>query len=74
MGFHSSGLTEIATYSTPKTTRTLRLAMERGEYQRIPALRSPVPEDVKESLGIYKTKLEIDAARAARRRDNGQSA
>ena len=43
MGFYSSGLTEIATYSTPKTTRTLRLAMERGEYQRIPALRSTSP-------------------------------
>ncbi|MCY4058018.1 MAG: hypothetical protein OXG44_08450 [Gammaproteobacteria bacterium] len=47
--------------------------MERGEYQRIPALRRPVPEDVKESLGIYKMKLEIDAARAARQKDNGQT-
>ncbi|MDE0177479.1 MAG: phytanoyl-CoA dioxygenase family protein [Gammaproteobacteria bacterium] len=74
MGFYSSGLTEIATYSSPRTTRTLRLAMEKGEYQRIPALRRPVPEDVKESLGIYKMKREIDAARAAKRRDNGRSA
>lgn len=66
MGFYSSGLIEIATYSGPKTTRALRLAMESGEYQRIRQMSSPVPEDVKEGLGIYRMKKEIDAARAAK--------
>ena len=72
MGFYSSGLTEIATYSSPKTTRSLRLAMENGEYHRVRELRPPVPADVKEALSIYKMKQDIDAARAARRRANGK--
>ena len=66
MGFYSSGLIEIATYSGPRTTRALRLAMEDGEYHRIRALRSPVPEDVKQGLSIHRMKKEIDAARAAK--------
>ena len=73
MGFHSSGPTEVANYSTPKTTRTLRLAMETGDYRRIRELRSPLPEDVKEALSIYTMKKEIDAARAAKHRANGKS-
>ena len=64
MGFHSSGLIEIATYSGPKTTLALRLAMESGDYQRIREMRSPVPEDVRDGLGIHRMKKEIDAARA----------
>ena len=64
MGFHSSGLIEIATYSGPKTTRALRLAMENGDYQRIRELRSPVPASVRDGLGIHRMKKEIDAARA----------
>ena len=67
MGFYSSGLTEIATYSGPKTTCALRLAMENGDYHRIRDLRSPVPEDVKERLTIYQMKQGIDAARAAKK-------
>ena len=67
MGFHSSGLIEIATYSGPKTTRALRLAMERGDYQRIREMRSPVPEDVRDGLGIHRMKKEIDAAAGPRR-------
>ncbi|MCY4011194.1 MAG: phytanoyl-CoA dioxygenase family protein [Gammaproteobacteria bacterium] len=66
MGFYSSGLIEIATYSGPKTTRALRLAMEDGEYQRIGHMRSPVPDEVREGLGIYRMKKEIEAARAAK--------
>ena len=66
MGFRSSGLLEIASYSSMKTTLAVRLAMERGEYHRIPALRSPVPDDVKEQLTLHKMKLKMDAARAAR--------
>ena len=69
MGFYSSGLIEIATYSGPKTTRALRLAMEDGEYRRIPRMRSPVSKEVKEGLGIYRMKKEIDAARAKADRD-----
>ena len=66
MGFFSSGLLEIGTYSSPKTTLAVRLAMENGEYQRIRELRSPVPQPVKESLTIYKMKKRIDAARLAK--------
>ena len=66
MGYYSSGLIEIATYSGPKTTVAMRLAMEKGEYKRIRGMRWPVPETVKEELAIYKMKQRIDAARAAK--------
>lgn len=66
MGYFSSGLIEIGSYSGPKTTRSVRLAMEHGEYQRIRALSSPVAEEVKQSLTIYKMKELIEAARAKR--------
>ena len=66
MGYYSSGLLEIATYSGPKTTVAMRLAMEKGEYKRIRDMRRPVPEAVKEGLAIYQMKLKIDAARAAK--------
>ncbi len=66
MGYYSSGLLEIATYSGPKTTVAMRLAMEKGEYKRIGEMRRPVPETVKEELAIYKMKQKIDAARAAK--------
>ena len=66
MGYYSSGLIEIGTYSGPKTTVAMRLAMEKGEYRRIRAMRRPVPEETKESLAIYKMKKKIDAARAAK--------
>jgi ectoine hydroxylase-related dioxygenase (phytanoyl-CoA dioxygenase family) len=66
MGYHSSGLIEIGSYSSPKTTVAVRLAMETGEYQRIRELRSPVPQDVKEGLTIHKMKKKIDVARAAK--------
>jgi len=68
MGFASSGLLEIGTYSGAKTTLAVRLAMDDGKYQRIPELRSPVAQDVKESLTIYKMKQLIDAARLAKTR------
>jgi hypothetical protein len=68
MGFASSGLLEIGTYSGPKTTLAVRLAMDDGKYQRIPELRSPVAQDVKESLTIYKMKQLIDAERLAKTR------
>ena len=67
MGYHSSGLIEIGSYSGPKTTVGMRLAMEKGEYQRIRALDSPVPQEVKERLTIYRMKRRIDAARERRR-------
>ena len=38
--------------------------MESGDYQRIREMRSPVPEDVRDGLGIHRMKKEIDAARA----------
>ena len=41
------------------------LALDEGKYQRIPELRSPVPEDVKESLTIYQMAQVIDAKRSA---------
>ena len=66
MGYYSSGLLEIATYSGPKTTVAMRLAMEKGEYKRIRGMRRPVPETVKEELAIYRMKQKIDAARAAK--------
>ena len=66
MGYYSSGLLEIATYSGPRTTVAMRLAMEKGEYKRIRGMRRPVPETVKEELAIYKMKQKIDAARAAK--------
>ena len=66
MGYYSSGLLEIATYSGPKTTVAMRLAMEKGEYKRIREMRRPVPEGVKEELAIYRMKQKIDAARAAK--------
>lgn len=62
MGYYSSGLIEIATYSGPKTTVATRLAMDRGEYKRIRALDSPVSESTKEDLMIHKMKVKIDAA------------
>ena len=66
MGYHSSGLIEIGTYSGPKTTVGMRLAMERGEYRRIRAMKPPVSQETKESLAIFKMKKRIDAARAAK--------
>jgi ectoine hydroxylase-related dioxygenase (phytanoyl-CoA dioxygenase family) len=66
MGFHSSGLIEIGTYSSPKTTIAVRLAMENGEYQRIRELSAPVPRAIKEGLTIYKMKQSIDPARLAK--------
>lgn len=71
MGYYSSGLIEIGSYSGPKTTVGIRLAMERGEYQRIKKMESPVPDNVKEQLSIYQMKLKIDEARAERA--NGKS-
>lgn len=71
MGYFSSGLIEIGSYSGPKTTVATRLAMERGDYQRIRAMDSPVAEDVKESLFIYRMKKRIEAARS--RKQNGQA-
>lgn len=67
MGYFSSGLLEIGTYSGPKTTVAVRRAMEEGKYKRIKALDSPVSEDLKESLTIYKMKQSIDEARKAKR-------
>ena len=63
MGYFSSGLIEIATYSGVKTTVGMRLAMERGEYKRIRAMKSPVADCDKEQLSIYHMKQRIDAAR-----------
>ncbi|MXY53214.1 MAG: hypothetical protein F4Y86_11915 [Gammaproteobacteria bacterium] len=64
MGYHSSGLLEIASYSGPKTTVGMRLAMERGEYRRIRAMDSPVPTELRDQLTIYRMKQRIEAARA----------
>ena len=66
MGYFSSGLLEIGSYSGHKTTVATRLAMERGEYNRIRALDSPVAKETKENLHIYRMKLQIDARRQAR--------
>ena len=66
MGYDTSGLLEIATYSGPKTTVDVRLAMENGQYQRIRAMQSPVSPAEKEALTIYRMKLKIEAARAAK--------
>ena len=73
MGYFSSGLLEIATYSGPKTTVGMRMAMERGEYRRIRKLDSPVPTDVKENLTIYKMKQKIDTARKAKEQETNGS-
>ena len=66
MGFHSSGLLEIISWSGPKTTVSTRLAMERGEYRRIREMRTPVSQAEKEALTIWQMKQKIVAARAAR--------
>ena len=66
MGFYSSGLIEIGTYSGPKTTVGVRRAMDEGGYHRIREMKTPVPRDVKEALTIYQMKKKIDAARAAK--------
>ena len=66
MGYFSSGLLEISTYSGPKTTLAVRLAMDEGEYHRIGELKSPVAESVRDQLTIYRMKQKIDAARAAK--------
>ncbi|MCY4130517.1 MAG: phytanoyl-CoA dioxygenase family protein [Gammaproteobacteria bacterium] len=71
MGYYSSGLIEIGTYSGPKTTVATRLAMERGQYKRIPALDQPVSDEVKNGLWIYQMKQKIDAARGEKRKGNG---
>ncbi|MCY3857475.1 MAG: phytanoyl-CoA dioxygenase family protein [Gammaproteobacteria bacterium] len=71
MGYYSSGLIEIGTYSGPKTTVATRLAMERGQYKRIPALDQPVSDEVKNGLWIYQMKQKIDAARGEKRKENG---
>ena len=65
MGFHSSGLLEIISWSGPKTTVSTRLAMERGEYRRIREMRTPVSQAEKEALTIWQMKQKIVAARAA---------
>ena len=66
MGFYTSGLLEIMSYSGPETTMSVRLAMENGEYHRIRGMKSPVPQNVKEELTIYKMKQRMEAARAAK--------
>ncbi|MDA1076374.1 MAG: phytanoyl-CoA dioxygenase family protein [Proteobacteria bacterium] len=66
MGFYSSGLIEIGSYSGPKTTVAVRMAMESGSYRRIRELATPVPQEVKEGLTIYQMKQRIEAARAAK--------
>ena len=66
MGYYSSGLIEIGTYSGPKTTVATRLAMERGEYKRIRALDEPVEDGDRDDLWIYRMKQKIDAARGAK--------
>ena len=66
MGFNSSGLIEIGSYSGRKTTVGVRLAMEQGEYRRIREMRSPVAEETKEKLTIYKMKQKIDEARSTK--------
>ena len=63
MGFNSSGLIEISSYSGRKTTVGVRLAMENGNYQRIRELKSPVAKEIKEKLTIYQMKKKIDKAR-----------
>jgi len=73
MGYFSSGLIEIATYSGPKTTVATRLAMEQGKYQRIRALDSPVSPKVKEKLTIYQMKQKIDASRQAKQKKQANS-
>ncbi|MYD43212.1 MAG: hypothetical protein F4W90_04885 [Gammaproteobacteria bacterium] len=74
MGYYSAGLLEIATYSGPKTTVAVRLAMEKGEYKRIRALDEPVEPSIKEELLIYKMKQQIDAARNAKKDVKGNAA
>ena len=69
MGYYSSGLIEIGTYSGPKTTVATRLAMERGEYKRIRALDQPVADGERDDLWIYKMKQKIDVARGTKRRE-----
>ncbi|MCY3885297.1 MAG: phytanoyl-CoA dioxygenase family protein [Gammaproteobacteria bacterium] len=66
MGYFTSGLLEIGSYSGPKTTVATRLAMEEGKYRRIRALDSPVPIEKKENLHIYQMKLKIEARRRAK--------
>ena len=75
MGYFSSGIIEVASYSGPKTTVGVRLAMEAGEYDRIGRLASPVPREVRERLTIARMKRRIEAARAAKAKaaDEGQS-
>ena len=63
MGYYSSGLLEVATYSGPKTTVATRLAMDKGEYKRIRALDRPVPVETKEELHVHKMKVKMDLAR-----------
>ena len=70
MGYFSSGLIEIGSYSGPKTTVATRLAMERGEYKRIRAMDSPVEDEVREDLLIHQMKERIDAARSKRLKEN----
>ena len=64
MGYRSSGLLEIGSYSGVKTTVAVRLAMERGKYRRIGSLSKPVPDDVRDGLTIHEMKRRIEAARA----------
>ena len=66
MGYHSSGLLEISSWSSPKTTVGTRLAMEKGEYQRIREMRSPVSKEEMEALTIWQMKQRIESTRAAK--------
>ena len=74
MGFHSAGLLEIASYSGPKTTVAVRLAMERGEYRRVRAMRAPVDDDTRDALTIHAMKEAIEARRAKDNEDQGGAA
>ncbi len=73
MGYFSSGLLEIGSYSGPKTTVATRLAMEKGNYSRIRSLDSPVPAKLKENLHIYKMKRHIDARRKAKAKNQAEN-
>jgi hypothetical protein len=67
MGFASSGLLEVGSFSSMTSTVDIRLRLDEGNYRRIGQLKSPVPPEVRDQLTIHEMKEQTMARRRAQR-------
>lgn len=63
MGFHTSGLIEIGSYSGMATTVDIRLQLDEGKYNRIGEMKRPVSQEQREALTLWQQKQKIKAAK-----------